>query len=119
MTIHDKLAERLRGDYSHTVDCVEAYQTRKRMDPDCLACEIELLAGEIEAGSYDDALGVREPTLDDVEREAERVYGPNQDVWVDYDECVKVDTGRLVWRAPTVASAYVALRTLPDWKGEG
>lgn len=101
MTIHDKLAARLEATDGDTVDA--AYHVRR--------------------GCYDDALGVREPTLEDVKREAMRVYG--RDAVCDvtggslriYESSSMAHMGVDVMRLPTVAAAYAALRSLPDWKG--
>lgn len=116
MTIHDKLAARIRA---------EMLRVGKWKDSPHL---IGLLH-RIERGDFDDILGVREPTLEDVHKEAVRVYGALSLCRIDGDDsdgiavrvfrrhdATKNHSAALL--APTTAAAYAALRTLPDWKGE-
>lgn len=126
MSIQSKLSARLRSDYRHTKGCIEAYAPRGRMDPDCLACEIDVLAGEIEAGQYDDVLGVPEPTFDDGRREAVRVYGKDAEFGLTGEHYIVLANPRehgpnarsryVPVVAPTIAAAYQALKALPDYK---
>lgn len=118
MTIHDKLIDRL---YDYLQICWE-----------CSNGALGDAAQAINEGRFDDLLGVREPTIDDVNREAVRVFGPSAYAC---DDAIDCGGFVLVWRdrgapgmsgagkspsitAPTVAAAYAFLRALPDWKVE-
>lgn len=78
----------------------------------------------IASGALDTILGVREPTIEDVQREAVRVFGPTLgdiDVLDERHTWPGVEVHLTGWfrealRAPTVKSAYAALRALPDYE---
>ena len=84
------------------------------------ACE--MVADLIEDGNIDDILGKAEPCLDDVREEARRVFGEHvscDTVYEARNTCiVNSGNGRGMWQhqinAPTIASAYAALRALPS-----
>lgn len=126
MSIHEKLAARLREKYNHTRACAEAKQPRRRTDPECFACEMHVLADEVELGRHDGVLGVRAPTIEDVERETKRVSGRDDATVKDWGGAVVVlvftlsSSGKLTMplcvEAPSVPSAYAALRALPDYE---
>lgn len=125
MSAHTKLAAMLRTNFPHSKDCIEAYQPRGRMDPDCLACEIDILAGEVESGQYNDALGASDPSVEDLKKEAVRAYGPyavvstsQLDARVSTPHFEKGKMCGTVLREmnTSVEALYAALLTLPDCK---
>ena len=72
-------------------------------------------------GGLDDILGIPSPTLTDVTREAERKLHPDARVWDMRGDYVRVfetedeeESADPCIIAPTLASAYAALRALPD-----
>lgn len=89
---------------------------------------INRIVGAIEAGDLDDILGVREPTIEHTSEQARRAYGERARIDLDKADghvlvCVPyVLRGhhgiRTVFHAPTIAAAYAALRTLPDYEAE-
>lgn len=118
MTVHEKLAARLRT------------TSTRRFCFDCGNEALESTIADIESGLLNDVLGVREPTIEDVNQEAVRV---DPTAWVDCgydfndrpcvtvyarDEDVDCDAHRIFLRCPTRASAYAALRTMKDYEGE-
>ena len=115
MTIHEKLAARLRdlSERLHETHCHEPKLSVFR------ACES--LAEYVESGNFDDILGVREPTIEDVKREAVRVYGKHAAVRA-WEDGLSIQVGTVVLNeplyAPTIAAVYAALRALPDYEGE-
>ena len=80
-----------------------------------------------ESGDLDDILGVREPTIEDVQREAKKktkrpLFIGFSEAWSDSffiqemsDENFVVTT---LVHTTTIAAAYAALRTMPDYEGE-
>lgn len=128
MTLRDKIAERLRA----TPACLRTGgdpSSREVYGPWQDAADA--LADAFERGDFDDLLGVGEPTLEDVKREAVRAIGAAVHVerWRTSDHESRVIVR--VWRserdrqcnempmldAPSASSAYAALRALPS-KGE-
>jgi len=114
MTLRERIAERLRDECWN----ISAW-------PDGPGAVYELARMIAEEGFLDDTLGVPEPTLEDVKREAERalendiVVEDNSEwngVWV-WTAINHEDRKMPTVYAPTLASAYAALRTLPT-KGE-
>jgi hypothetical protein len=74
----------------------------------------------IHRGDFDDILGVQEPTLEDVQREARRALGKGSVEVTSGGAETSVyfrrpggSTVSVVW-APTIAATYAALRALPD-----
>lgn len=131
MSIQSKLAARLRGVWAHDPACRPGNRVADWDQSDsypyghtvCSGCDMDEVAGMVEAGDFDDILGVPEPTLEDVKREAVRVFG--EAVSVESDQRVAVGMHHpardgSVWydhvRAPTIAAAYAALRPLPDYE---
>lgn len=117
MTIHDKLAARLHN-------MAERARAQGRSYAGAYAARwLHDAADSIEAGDLDDILGVREPTIEDVRREARRVSFPN--ALPPFMGCIN-DPSCVVMRCPkgsshtyvfpTIAAAYAALRTMPDYK---
>lgn len=118
MSIHEKLAARLR----------EYASERGERAP--FPGEVVALKGwadAIEAGDFDGVLGVRKPTIEHTSEQARRAYGERARIDLDKADghvlvCVPyVLRGhhgiRTVFHAPTIAAAYAALRTLPDYEG--
>lgn len=131
MTLHDKLAARLHK-YSKMAWCYDVGEGDYAFDDEMSVEDVlNTVANEIKRGDFDDVLGAREPTIDDVKREAARVFGEAKEyggALVYYlDNGVHVGVGSKVRGqhvevypviAPTIAAAYAALRALPDWKEE-
>lgn len=113
MSIHEKLAARLRelAERLHETHCHESKLAVFR------ACES--LAEYVESGDFDDVLGVREPTIEDVKLEAARVFGAGFDPYrttVFSDGWVLLPLPyREEVRVPSISAAYAALRTLEDF----
>jgi hypothetical protein len=116
MTLRERIAKRLRA----TPACLRNDdKSREVYGPWQDAAD--LLAAAFTRGDFDGLLGVAEPTLEDVKAEARRVFGNS--VRVDsYGASVyvtrRVPDGVRVYDehlvvAPTIASAYQALRALP------
>jgi hypothetical protein len=123
MSVHEKLAAFIAlGSCGHVRSC--GHESCKRLLQ---------LSRDIRRGNLNDVLGVREPTIEDVQREAARVYGraeTNLDsmfgeeftmpaqvrVFASARDRYIDESPALV--APTIAAAYAALRTLPDYEGE-
>jgi hypothetical protein len=123
MSIHERIAERIR----------ERARLWRYEDRDAL----EDLADEVTqddydydldkwSGVFDDIIGVPEPTVDDVTREAVRVLGVSSGV----DVCqgrveihahpsiqIYVNLGGREW-PKAIAAAYAALRALPDYEAK-
>lgn len=128
MTVHDKLSARLRSTPACLRDGNSASSATVYGPWQDAA---DMLADAIEHGDFDDILGVREPTLEDVKREAVRVYGVAKEyggaIVYYLDNGVHVGVGSEVCGqhvevypviAPTIAAAYQALRALPDYEEE-
>lgn len=81
-------------------------------------CEcLTRVAGDIRAGDHDNVLGKSDPSIEDVREEAKRVFGDI--ARVDSDDRVYVVLPLAIpVVAPTIASAYAALRALPSKEGE-
>lgn len=118
MTIHDRLAARLRSTPACLRDGNSASSTTAYSLWQDLA---DVLADAIEHGDFDDILGVRKPSIEDVKREAVRVFDKHTAVRV-WEDGLSIQVGTVVLNeplyAPTVAAAYQALRALPDYEGE-
>lgn len=108
MNPHDRFAARLREmsptrPYAYLCDEYTAHD----------------VADDIERGSFDDVLGVREPTIEDVRREAKRCV---RDATIQTSGVSgRVDVYArltLIMRAMPLRAAYAALRALPDYEGE-
>ena len=122
MSIHEKLAASIKDlTAAHAAEIMGVGDECCGPNP-CIDCII----GAIKCGLFSDILGVREPTIEDVRREAVRVFGnqwtaddhnfgdPPESVtiWkdsVDYD-------GNPPLIAPTVAAAYASLLSMPDYE---
>lgn len=125
MNIHDKLAARIHA-------FADTLRAKPFAEEKLAATYVSDVARAFAEGDFDDILGVREPTIDDVRREATRVSGREDAIVKDWGYSVVVriidssDSGKapdsvsvpLCVEAPTIASAYAALRALPDWKGD-
>lgn len=131
MSIHEKLAARLRemggevarGIVSPNPWNMIAYEDDKRL----VEIAVEHVAKLIERGDLNNILGVREPTIEDVQREAKKktkrpLFIGFSEAWSDSffiqemsDENFVVTT---LVHTTTIAAAYAALRELPDYEGE-
>lgn len=118
MTVHEELAARLREYASERGE-------RAPFPGEVVA--LKGWAGAIEAGDFDDVLGVREPTQKDVEAQILRAFGEGSNVLANGGHVFRggvliegvAHTHRasrtIVWVRDT-AAAYAALRTYPDHK---
>lgn len=126
MSVHEKLAARLREEWGHIYSCKPGDRVADWDQSDsgpydqqsCLGCDMDAVASMFETGDFDDILGVREPTIEDVQRLALHVYGKHAAVRVGEDG-LSIQVGTVVLNeplyAPTIAAAYAALRTLEDF----
>lgn len=118
MSIHKKLASRLHK-YAQMRWFYDVEDGDDAHDDMCIEDVLNTIADEIMRGDLDDVLGVREPTIEDVQREAARVFGNAHCLagWHAGLFGVHSHRGHEVI-APTIAAAYAALRTMPDYEGE-
>lgn len=112
MSVHEKLAAFIAlGSCGHVRSCGHE------------SCEQLLrLSRDIARGDLDDILGVREPTIEEVWREAVRVFGAGFDPYrttVFSDGWVLLPLPyREEVRVPSISAAYAALRTMKDYEVE-
>ena len=70
-------------------------------------------------GLANNVLGVCKPTLGDLSVEVQRVYGPDAVAHIYDDGMVGLAMSswplKVMFYCPTIAAAYAALRTLPDF----
>lgn len=114
MRIHKRLIDRLLELAEEVSDCVQFEGTLAGY----YACHN--LTERIGFGQLDDVLGVSNPTLDDVNIEVQRVYGPSAIAHIYDDGMVGLASSidKVIFYCPTIESAYAALRTLPDYNAE-
>ncbi len=124
-TTREKIAERLRELADDIADdAVDAHLGSVNYERDLRlgVYAVECAAYRIASGILDDILGIPEPTIEDVTREAVRVFGSRVGVQKGSRGMFVAATlskafeGKFVVRAPTVAAAYAALRALPDYE---
>lgn len=116
MSIHEKLAASIKDlTAAHAAELMGVGDGCCGPNP-CIDCII----GAIKCGLFSDILGVREPTIEDVRREAVRVFGAGFDPYrttVFSDGWVLLPLPyREEVRVPSISAAYAALRTLPDYE---
>ena len=122
MSIHKMLAARLHK-YAQMRWFYDIEEGDDTDDGDDMSVEdtLNTIADEIMRGDFGDILGAREPTIEDVQREAVRVYGKHTAVRA-WEDGLSIQVGTVVLNeplyAPTIAAVYAALRTLPDYEGE-
>jgi len=118
MTIHKKLAARLRSTPACLRDGNSASSPTVYGPWQVVA---DVLADAIEHGDFDDILGVRKPSIEDVKREAVRVFGKHTAVRA-WEDGLSIQVGTVVLNeplyAPTIAAVYAALRAMKDYEGE-
>lgn len=107
MSVHEKLADGLRKLLSSLDSEVVSFgdvRTERFFD----ALPVIL----------DDVLGVCDPKIGDVRREARRVFGDQTCTFAapEFVSAYVGDKAHEAMTVPTIAAAYAALRTLPDHK---
>jgi hypothetical protein len=121
MSIHERIAERIRVTANERKDCgvFEDIYAGTWLDD---------VARAFLEGDFDDILGVTEPTIEDVKREAVRVFGPNATVegpsvpgdfaFANHKYLSENDDAWPDVAARSVAAIYAALRTIQDYEAK-